>query len=502
MTAETFESDANKRPKLAIDPKSAPHFEKDRKSATNPKENGSSVIIQFRTMDGESKGPKIDIPIESKVEQLEQVLNKLLSNEENVPFSFFVEETEITDSLTTTLDELKLSTEAVLEINYQPLAIFKVRPVTRCTSTLPGHTDAVLHVSYSPDGKQLASGGGDATVRFWDIHTCTPKYTCKGHKHHVLCTAWSPDGQKFASGDKNGTIIIWNPKNGEIIGNPLNGHKKWITSLSWEPMHKNSNCERLASSSKDCLSKIWNVRSGKCVVSLSGHSDSVECVKWGGEGLLYSCSRDRKILAWNVDEGTKFGTLFESYLGHGHRINTLALNTEYVLRTGPFGYKTSHVESPEDAKAKALERYNEMKGSGPEILISGSDDFTLFMWKPKRSKKPIARLTGHQQPVNHIAFSPNGHRLASASFDKKVKVWDGKSGKFLATLTGHVGAVYSVAWSADSRMLVSASKDSTVKLWEMVNLKKATVTLPGHEDEVYALDWSPNGEQLASGSKD
>lgn len=112
------------------------------------------------------------------------------------------------------------------------------------------------------------------------------------------------------------------------------------------------------------------------------------------------------------------------------------------------------------------------RGGEAERLVSGSDDFTLFLWNPVEDKKPLARLTGHQQPVNHLAFSPDGRRFASASFDKKVKVWDGRTGTFLATLNGHVGAVYQVAWSADSRLLVSASKDSTVKLWEMAALKR------------------------------
>ena len=86
--------------------------------------------------------------------------------------------------------------------------------------------------------------------------------------------------------------------------------------------------------------------------------------------------------------------------------------------------------------------------------------------------------------------------------DKKVKLWDGRTGAFLATLTGHVGAVYKVAWSMDSRLLVSASKDSTIKLWDANAPKTAMHTLPCHADEVYALDWSPNGAQVASGSKD
>lgn len=84
------------------------------------------------------------------------------------------------------------------------------------------------------------------------------------------------------------------------------------------------------------------------------------------------------------------------------------------------------------------------RGGEAERLVSGSDDFTLFLWAPTEDKKPVKRLTGHQQPVNHLAFSPDGRRFASASFDKKVKVWDGRTGVFLATLNGHVGAVYQV----------------------------------------------------------
>jgi len=472
-----------------------------------------NIQIQFRNRKGEELAETIDIPTESSLDDLTTLVHSLLeeaSDETNnkVPYSFYAkvakngveDDVEVVTSLKDMLlNETTISTESVLNLVYQPLAVFRVRPVSRCTDTLPGHTEAVLHVQYAPDGKMLASGGGDTTVRFWDVNTATPKHTCKAHKNHVLCTSWSPDAARFVSADKNGVLVVWDPKKGTPIGKNLRAHRQWVTSLSWEPMHRHAACERLATASKDTTCKIWNVRTQSLLVTLSGHTDSVEAVKWGGEELLYTASRDRTIKVWNADRGILVRTL----TGHGHRINTLALSSDYVLRTGPFDYKCLKFNSQEEAHEAAIKKYEEFsQKQGQERLVSGSDDFTLFLWHPKESKHPIKRLTGHQQAVNHIAFSPDGRYFASASFDKKVKVWNGFSGDFLATLTGHVGAVYQVAWSGDSRFLVTASKDSTAKLWEVPSGKRAKGTLPGHADEVYALDWSPNGGSVATGSKD
>lgn len=88
----------------------------------------------------------------------------------------------------------------------------------------------MLTVNFSPDGKYLASGAGDTTVRMWDLNTQLPKHECKGHRNWVLVVAWSPDAKYIASGDMDGNIWLWNPETGKPCGQCV-GHKKWITSL-------------------------------------------------------------------------------------------------------------------------------------------------------------------------------------------------------------------------------------------------------------------------------
>ncbi|CAG8491779.1 7743_t:CDS:2 [Ambispora leptoticha] len=461
-------------------------------------DNVGNVIAQLKSVDGETSGPSLSLPANVTPEQLLLLINELLNNEEPLPYVFSVDDKEITTTIYKDIIQgLKKSTEDVLTIVYRPQAIFRVRAVTRCSSTLSGHSEAILTVSFSPDGSQLATGSGDTTVRIWDLNTETAHFTCSGHTSWVLYIAWSPDGKYLASGSMDNTVRLWDPLTGKSLGDALKGHTKWITCLAWEPLHLNPKCNRLASSSKDGTVRVWDVIHRRLLFSISQHTATVTCIKWGGDGLLYSSSQDKSIKVWDASEGK----LIRDLSGHGHWVNTMALSTDFVLRTGAIDHTGKIPQSEAEAKEWALARYNSAIKNKPERLVSGSDDFTLFLWEPSISKKPIARLTGHQKLVNHVCFSPDGRLIASASFDNSVKLWDGSTGKFIASLRGHVGPVYQVCWSSDSRMLISASKDSTLKIWDL-KTNKIKLNLPGHLDEVFSVDWSPGGDKVVSGGKD
>ena len=127
--------------------------------------------------------------------------------------------------------------------------------------------------------------------------------------------------------------------------------------------------------------KIWSNRTRKAEYSLTGHKGCVKMIKWGGEGYIYSASEDRTIRMWD----TKNGTCIKILQGHAHWVNYIALSTEHAMKMGPFNEYGMMDENIEQAQKYALQKYNEIKDVRGELLVSASDDFTLYLWNPCHS---------------------------------------------------------------------------------------------------------------------
>jgi WD40 repeat protein/serine/threonine protein kinase len=363
------------------------------------------------------------------------------------------------------------------------------------TFTLKGHDGRVTSVAFSPDGKRLASGGWDNTLKVWDVFTGQETLTLKGHSGAAadLSVAFSPDGRRIASGSQGGmTLKIWDATTGQETLT-LKGHTGGVTSVAFSPDGK-----RLASVSDDATLKVWDAATGKETVTLKGHTSSLLSVAFSSDGKrLASGGWDEKVKVWDTATGKETLTL----KGYGHGVafspdgKRLASGSlEHTLRVwdadtgqetltlkGHTGGVTSVAFSPDGKR-----------------LASGSDDATLKVWDASRAQDSLT-LKGHFGYVSSVAFSPDGKRLASAGNDHTVKVWDTASRQETLTLKGHAGWFTCVAFSPDGKRLASASEDQTLKVWDVATGQEA-FNLKGRADRVVAF--SPDGKRLASGSYD
>ena len=134
------------------------------------------------------------------------------------------------------------------------------------------------------------------------------------------------------------------------------------------------------------------------------------------------------------------------------------------------------------------------------IIASASWDKAIRLWD-RASAKEIAVLKGHEEAVSSVAFSPDGNTIASGSYDNTIRLWDRASAKEIAVLKGHESYVGSVAFSPDGNTIASGSDDMTIRLWDRASAKEIAV-LKGHENVVTCVAFSPDGNTIASASWD
>jgi WD40 repeat protein len=362
-------------------------------------------------------------------------------------------------------------------------------------STLEGHTYQVYSVAWSPDGKTLASGSYDQTVKLWEAASGKLLATLQGNTQGVNSVAWSPDGKTLASGSWDDTVKLWEAASGKLLAS-WEGHNGYVRSVAWSPDGKT-----LASGSADNTVKLWEAASGKLLATLQGHTNWIDSVAWSPDGkTLASGSGDKTIKVWEAASGKLLSTLQTDPVG------SVAWSPDgKTLASG--SYRTVNLWEAASGKLLAsweghTDQVNSVAWSPDgKILASGSLDGRVKLWEAAPSSKPLATLQGDTDSVCDPVWSPDGKILASASGDKTIKLWEAASGKLLSTLEGHTDQVDSVAWSPDGKTLASGSHDQTVKLWEAAS-GKLLATLQGHTDSTYSVAWSPDGKTLASGSAD
>ncbi|MFN7245135.1 MAG: protein kinase domain-containing protein [Microcystis sp.] len=189
--------------------------------------------------------------------------------------------------------------------NINPSVIPNINPsVSPLDKTITGHSDWVRSVVYSPDGRYLASGSNDKTIKILKVAAGKKLRTLTGHSSGVYSVAYSPDGRYLASGSRDNTIKIWEVVTGKEL-RTLTGHSKWVHSVVYSPDGR-----YLASGSFDKTIKIWEVATVRELRTPTRHSEVVRSVAYSPDGrYLASGSDDKTIKIWEVATGKQLRTL-------------------------------------------------------------------------------------------------------------------------------------------------------------------------------------------------
>jgi len=410
------------------------------------------------------------------------------------------------------------------------------------------HANELICVAFSPDGRFLVAGGFEGAAAVYDLQTGQKVTTLSGHRTTVFSCAFSPDGQRIVTASFDGTARVWEKNGTNVLVLPHSAH---VTDAAFSPDG------RMIATAALCDGlKLWDARSGNALPEQIDLGQSVTALTFSPDGGQLACATGPFVFDNDADAIVHVISLGNrqrrSFLAHrsmiarvrfspdGSRLATASLDGNarvWDTATGRLVLQLEAVFQGDTARGVAFSpdgKWLAVCGAGGHVggarifevqtgrlvrsldghsigvtgvafspdgtrLATMSYDKTARIWSTEAQPEFLS-LEGHDQPVWTIAFSRDGRRLASGSFDHTARVWDTETASLLTTV--NVGfPVISLAFSPEGGRLVTVATNHTAKVWNAANGQEI-LTLHGHSGTVMSVAWSQDGRRILTGSKD
>jgi WD40 repeat protein len=379
------------------------------------------------------------------------------------------------------------------------------------------HTSYISSIAFSPDGRTLATGSLDYSLRLWDFTSRQHVATLHGHLQEVWSIAFSADGRSLASGGKDGTIKLWHlprePKENFLAG-------------PWHPVGFSSGGEQLAALGSDGRFVLLDVASGATSQQLQ-----LERPRGGKPGppppvtvsddltTVAQALDDGSVRFWNIGTGATNVVKLSS-----NRIDVIALSPDariLITGSGGFGPPMMGRGAPRwDPPRESVLRWFDLQKRTSGILttnayrvIFSSDGRTLaaFLRDDNIEFWDVPTFTFRTNVLRHepsafripAALSPDGRIFATATgqfdIDNAIHLWDTTTAQSAGSCLGHKQPIRSITFSPDGRSLASTSDDSTLKLWN-VAARQELLTFRRLGTPTEGLVFSPDGQMLVASS--